>query len=446
MYENGQTDVDYFSRLDYTYLTLYQLLTLDAWIDVLRNVMETYPNAWIPFLIYVNFQAFIIINLAIAVICESIFELNTSKDEERKMMRDAKNAEYLMLIQSTCFEIYDQLDLPRPLPAVNPVASGDELSINRTQSNMSIDQEESRVACQSVLDETESKNYPSVTSSCAKTRKLCGNIVNHQYVQVFVVLVILVNSILLAVGTFDFVVDNLSTKSAFDITSDVFLIIYTVENAMQLIYHGPHQMFKDGWLTFDFILIVLSWALSLSPAFRVLRVVRLIHVLPKFEAMRTITGTLLAAIPKISAISGILMVFFYVFAVMFTTLFKDIPVGVENGLSIDYFSRLDKTLLTLFQLMTMVNWASISRELAEHVRWAPFLTSFFLSVSGLLFVNAIVALICEAHENVGNKIKELQESEVNCGDNSFDYQVLNIKTMHNDILHLLKIRETPVRK
>jgi len=55
--------------------------------------------------------------------------------------------------------------------------------------------------------------------------------------------------------------------------------------------------------------------------------------------MRAIIGTLTAAIPEISAVIGILLVFFYVFAVMFTMLFKDIPVGVENDLSIDYFSR-----------------------------------------------------------------------------------------------------------
>ena len=33
MYEKGQTDYDYFSRLDYSFFTLFQLLTLDAWID-----------------------------------------------------------------------------------------------------------------------------------------------------------------------------------------------------------------------------------------------------------------------------------------------------------------------------------------------------------------------------------------------------------------------------
>jgi len=478
MYTHGQSDFDYFSRLDYTFLTLYQLMTLDNWIDVLRNVMETYPIAWIPFLIYVSLTAFIFTNLITAVICKDILDRNNNKDKEDKMIRDMENVEYIMPILSTCCEICDQLDLPKPLPKVIPEASGSEIDITKAQSDVSIDLKSSS-GDQSILDGSESRNYtlpevipeasgseidiPKVQSdvsidlelldgsesrnytpgvfSCATTRNLCGKIVDHQHVQRFVMSVIFVNSILLAVGTFDFVAENPSTKAAFDVASEIFLVLYTVENAMQLISHGPRQMFKDGWLTFDFILIVLSWVLSFSPAFRAFRVLRLIHAIPKFEAMRAIIGTLTAAIPEISAVIGILLVFFYVFAVMFTMLFKDIPVGVENGLSIDYFSRIDKTLLTLFQVMTMDGWAPLSRELAEHAGWAPYLVILFLSISGFLFVNAIVALICESYKNYTNKKKEQDKSLIICK-KKIGYQVIDIMVMQTDILNLLKSRDT----
>merc|ERR1712038_501355 len=46
--------------------------------------------------------------------------------------------------------------------------------------------------------------------------------------------------------------------------------------------------------------------------------------------------------------------------------------------------------------MTMADWAELSRELAEYVPWAPILVTFFLVVSGFIFLNLIVALICEA--------------------------------------------------
>jgi len=201
-------------------------------------------------------------------------------------------------------------------------------------------------------------------------------------------------------------------------------------------------MFSDGWLTFDFILIVCSWALSLTPAFRIFRILRLMRVIPKFEAMRTITGTLYAAIPKVSATAGILSVVLYVSSVMFTNLFKDFPVGGENGLSGDYFSRLDKTLLTLFQLMTMEDWASISRELTRHKWWAHYLVSSFLTFSGLLFVNAIIALFCEAYNNYENERKVAKNSQVTLNKKEVDYVLLEIKDIHDDILNLLKARDT----
>merc|ERR1712038_1184979 len=52
--------------------------------------------------------------------------------------------------------------------------------------------------------------------------------------------------------------------------------------------------------------------------------------------------------------------------------------------------------------MTMADWAELSRELAEYVPWAPILVTFFLVVSGFIFLNLIVALICEAMGSIHN--------------------------------------------
>jgi len=408
MYEKGQTGYDYFSRLDHTWFTLYQLLTLDNWSDVLREVMETYPNAWIPFVLYVILTAFVIVNLAIAIICEAMFELLVDENTEKMEM----NLKDQLEILSTCREICDILELPT-LPST------------RKEKKEKIDKSE---------DDT----------SFMKARKLCGRIVNDKYVQGVVIFLIIANSILIALGTFDFIANDPPIYSVFEVINFVLLIIYTVESAMQLFFHGL-KLFNDGWLTFDFVLIVMSWSFALSPAFRVFRVLRLLRILPKLEAMRTITGTLFAAIPKISAIGGILLIFYYVFAVMFTTLFKDVP------LSGDYFSRLDKSFLTLFQLMTMASWSTITRELqAEGVLYAPFLTSGFLTVSGLLFINAIVALICEAHESLddeeedeeGTDLRSSQsQSQRGLEEKFTEEQLVEMKLMHAEILRYLKSRD-----
>ena len=60
--------------------------------------------------------------------------------------------------------------------------------------------------------------------------------------------------------------------------------------------------------------------------------------------MRAVIGILLDPTLEISEVIEILQVFFNVFVVTFITLLKDILIGAENGLSIDYFYKMVKTL------------------------------------------------------------------------------------------------------
>jgi hypothetical protein len=58
----------------------------------------------------------------------------------------------------------------------------------------------------------------------------------------------------------------------------IFLSIFTVELGLQFIYYG-WRLFFDGWLVFDLVIIVLSWALQggqIARAFRIFRALRLI--------------------------------------------------------------------------------------------------------------------------------------------------------------------------
>jgi Polycystin cation channel len=72
------------------------------------------------------------------------------------------------------------------------------------------------------------------------------------------------------VATYDFVENNDKLRTAFEVADMVFLIIFTVECALQVCYHG-YRIFHDAWLTFDFIIIVMSWSLSGAQIFRAFR-------------------------------------------------------------------------------------------------------------------------------------------------------------------------------
>jgi len=83
MYEDGQTIENYFGRLDMTFFTLFQIMTLDNWADISRQVMAVYSWAWLPFIVFVIITGFVVVNLIIAVICDAISALH--EDEKAKL-------------------------------------------------------------------------------------------------------------------------------------------------------------------------------------------------------------------------------------------------------------------------------------------------------------------------------------------------------------------------
>lgn len=80
LYDQGYLDYDYFGRLDYSFITLFQMLTTDTWLVIVRQVMDAYPYSYWLFFLWVTLTAIIILNLIIAIICESLIEL---KEEVR---------------------------------------------------------------------------------------------------------------------------------------------------------------------------------------------------------------------------------------------------------------------------------------------------------------------------------------------------------------------------
>lgn len=138
----------------------------------------------------------------------------------------------------------------------------------------------------------------------------------------------------------------------------------------------------------------------------------IIHIFP-FHNLAAI----FAVMPRMLAIFLMLMLIFYIFAVMFTQLYSKAewnpkhedrtPEGALDGEQIIYFKNLDQSMLTLFQLMTMDEWATIVRDLqlADH-QFAWFFIIFFIVISGFIMVNLIVAVICDAIGSLSTSEKE----------------------------------------
>ena len=109
-----------------------------------------------------------------------------------------------------------------------------------------------------------------IRSKTDVVRDYSGRIVNDQGFQIFIVILILINSLFIGLSTFDFVEENPEAYRAFRILDLAFLIIFTIELIMQFLYHG-YGLFFDGWLLFDLFIVLTSWTLESISVLRTLR-------------------------------------------------------------------------------------------------------------------------------------------------------------------------------
>ncbi len=68
----GSSFPDWFGSLHASFFSLFQIMTLEGWPDIVRTIMKTYPNAWVFFVIYILVATFSILNLFIAVIVDAM--------------------------------------------------------------------------------------------------------------------------------------------------------------------------------------------------------------------------------------------------------------------------------------------------------------------------------------------------------------------------------------
>jgi voltage-gated sodium channel len=174
------------------------------------------------------------------------------------------------------------------------------------------------------------------------------------------------------------------------VTDRLILAIFVVEIGVRLVVHRL-AFFRDPWSVFDFIVVGIallpaSGPLAVLRAIRVLRVMRLISVVP---SMRRVASGLLAAIPGLGAVIGIIVVILYVSSVISTKLFGEhFP---------QWFGTLGESAFTLFQIMTLESWAmGIVRPVMEVYPYAWIFFVLFILVSTFTMLNLFIAVVVNA--------------------------------------------------
>jgi len=216
-------------------------------------------------------------------------------------------------------------------------------------------------------------------------------LIENKYFQRLVIALILINAILLGLETSPAVMDKAGTLI---LTLDkIILALFVVEIVLR-IYVNRLAFWRDPWSLFDFSVVAIALIPASGPfaVLRALRVLRVLRLLTMVPSMRRVVGALLAAIPGLGSIGLMLLIIYYVFAVIATNLF-----GSSHP---EWFGSLGNSFYTLFQIMTLESWSmGIARPVMDNFpyAWAFFVP--FILVATFTMLNLFIAIIVNAMQS-----------------------------------------------
>ena len=207
-------------------------------------------------------------------------------------------------------------------------------------------------------------------------------------VQYFITLLIVINAIILGLETVPLAMER---YGAFLLAVDhIILGVFVIEILLRIYAHRL-AFFRDPWSLFDFTVVAIalvpaSGPLAVLRALRILRVLRLLTLVP---SMRRVVGALLGSIPGLSSIALVLLLIYYVFAVIATKLFGEhFP---------QWFGSIGESLYSLFQIMTLESWSMgiVRPVMVEHpYAWIFFI--IFILIATFTMLNLFIAIIVNA--------------------------------------------------
>ncbi|CAB4055436.1 TPCN3 [Lepeophtheirus salmonis] len=241
---------------------------------------------------------------------------------------------------------------------------------------------------------------------------------------------------------FRYVFDLIIIVNAFFIAFDLdgaewyFLVLFTLEIILKVYTFGPKLFVKKLWNLFD--LLVVGSALIVSVAqeslnevqesvisldvLLALRVLRLFKIFHSIQRFRTVLNTILYIVPSLSTYGGILMIFFYFYALIGMEIFGDRVHSVgynssaedfdpncgnplldssdfyRNHYCANNFNNVVSSFVLLFELMVVNQWHVLTEGyvLVMQSKWTRLYFLSFNLICVTVILNIYTAFVLEA--------------------------------------------------
>ena len=243
--------------------------------------------------------------------------------------------------------------------------------------------------------------------------KKLKNFVESTPFQNSILIVIVINSIIMGLQTSRTIMDAIGT--VLNVLDYICLGIFVIELLLKIIAYG-FRFFTDGWNWFDLVVVVCSLISGLSflkvlRVFRIFRVfrtlkalkgIRAFRLVSRLDKLRLVFEAIRKSIPGISWSGALLLIIYYIFALIGTTLF-----GIAFP---DWFGSIGKSMYTLFQVMTLESWSmGISRPVMEIYSWAWIYFVPFVLLSSFVIMNVVVGIVVNSISEVQMELSKEKE-------------------------------------
>ena len=134
-------------------------------------------------------------------------------------------------------------------------------------------------------------------------------------------------------------------------------------------------------------------------------------------------------IPGMASIAALLILFFYIFAIMATNLYSEtFP---------QWFGSLGESFYTLFQVMTLESWSmGIVRPIMEQHSYAWVFFIPFIFIATFIMINLIIAVVVDAMGELQNSEREDIKDNIQTSE---DHTLKEIESLKEEIRELKQI-------
>ena len=224
-------------------------------------------------------------------------------------------------------------------------------------------------------------------------------IVDHPRTERVIMILIIINAITLGLQTSKTMMA--SYGPILELFDDIIIWVFVIEVTSRIIVHRT-AFFKDPWSVFDFVVVAISiipasQTFSVLRALRILRALRLISAVPSLKA---VVAGLLAALPGMGSIVLLIMLLYYVFAVIAVKLY-----GTEFP---DQFGTLGRSFFTLFTVMTLEGWVEVVKAMLPKFPYVWFFFVTFIVTTTFMVLNLFIGVVVNAMQKEHAKAEKLE--------------------------------------